>query len=242
MDFVYSLLLILITGLIYMALPILFVKFRGKVSRGKAFLLAFLNWFIIHFILISVYGAIFPGEADSLIYSGPVLWLYISWKYLSIKKTANNRKANTKSTNSISDLERKFKINFYEARKESFTRETIKFALFAFQDDQSISRIGKIITLVVVKVQGNDYRYFAVESSIGNSSMLCEWTFDKNDQNTGHLNYGGVAISKINTLTQEVIVGDEVLIDQIHTIINMNSKPEFTSSKKDSGWVGTSNI
>ena len=37
MDFVYSLLLILFTGLIYMALPILFVKLRGKVSRGKAF-------------------------------------------------------------------------------------------------------------------------------------------------------------------------------------------------------------
>jgi len=233
------LLLILITGLFYMIGPVIFVKLRGKVTSGKAFLLALLNWIIIYAIFISVYYAIFPGETDTIVNSAPALWLFIAWKYMTVKNGTKKITSQINTPNSIDNLEIKFNVDFKNTYRETFTRETINFALFIFRIDQNNLQNGQFTAVVVVNTQNTDYRYFVVEKSVGKSFMLCEWIFDNDNKKIKHLNYGGVYESKFDSLTEKVIVGNEVLIDQIHTIIAMKVEPEVTLTRSKSGWSFT---
>ena len=92
------LLLILITGLFYMIGPVIFVKLRGKVTRGKAFLFALLNWIIIYAIFMTIYYAIFPGDADTTVNSAPALWLFVSWRYMTVKNVTKKYNISKKYT------------------------------------------------------------------------------------------------------------------------------------------------
>lgn len=253
------LLLILITGLFYMIGPVIFVKLRGRLTRGKAFLLALLNWGIIYAIFITIYYAIFPGETDTVVNSAPALWLFISWRYMTVnspglglwsyialryKIIKNGTKKTTyqnNDPNSIDDIERKFNLNLKDTQRETLTRGTIKFALITFNLGITNRQGDKFKYLVVVYDPSNGFRYFAVESSFTGTDMLCEWIFDDQDKEIGHLNYGGVAFSEFDSSAQEVIEksSEEVLIDQILTIITMKVEPEFKSTKNESGWMGT---
>ena len=235
------LLLILITGLFYMIGPVIFVKLRGKVTSGKAFLFALLNWIIIYVIYRVIYNLIFPGEISTLNSSGPALWLYISWKYMTIKNATKNTTSHKTSPNSIDDIERKFNLNLKDIQRETLTRGTIKFALITFNLGITNRQGDKFKYLVVVYDPSNGFRYFAVESSLTGTDMLCEWIFDDQDKEIGHLNYGGVALREFDSSEQEVMEksSGEVLIDQIHTIITMKVEPEFKSTKNESGWTGT---
>lgn len=251
------LLLFLITGLFYMILPVLFVKLRGKKTSGKAFLLSLLNWLLIHIIFISIYNMVYPGEIDSIVYSGPILWLYISWRYMNVnssklgfwayivlkyktfKDGAKNTAPQTSTPNSIGDLQRKFNLDLADSPYESFTRETTKYVLFNFKSGKTNHQNDKFKYLVVANVTDNGYRYFAVESSFTGTEMLCEWKFDEKNKEVAHLNYGGVAESKFDLLAEKVIIGNEVLIDQIHSIIVMKVEPEVTSTRSETGWSST---
>lgn len=259
MDIVYVLLLILVTGLFYMIGPIIFVKLRGKVTRGKAFLLALLNWIIIYAIFINVYYAIFPGETDTIVNSAPALWLFIAWRYMTVNSSGfglwsyialrykiikNGTKTTTSqitTPNLSDDLERKFNLVLSDTQKEVLTRGTTKFALFSFKLGKANLQGDKFRYLVVAYVPATDFRYFAVESSFTGTNMLCEWIFDNQDKEIGHFNYGGVALSEFDSSAQEVIEksSEEVLIDHILTIIAMKVEPEFKSTKNESGWMGT---
>lgn len=239
MDFVYFLLLILITGFFYMIVPVVFVKIYGKVSSGKAFLISLLNWIILYVIYRIIYNLIFPGDINALNSSGPALWLYIAWKYMTIKNANKKTISHNSTPNSIDDLEIKFGVDFKNTYRETFTRKDIKFALFIFRIDQNNMQYGQPTSVLVVNTQTTDYRYFVVEKSLGNSFMLCEWIFDKGNKKIKHLNYGGVAQSIFDSSTEKVIVGNEVLIEQVHTIIAMKVEPEVTSTISKTGWSST---
>ena len=235
------LLLILITGFFYMILPFIFVKRRGKTTSGKAFLLAFINWLIIHFIFLAIYYAIFPDDAGTTANSVPALWLFVAWRYMTVKNVTKNITSHNTSPNSIDNIERKFNLNLSDTLRETLTRGTIKFALFTFKLGRTNLRGDKFKYLVVVYDPANDFRYFAVESSFTGTNMLCEWIFDDQDKEIGHLNYGGVALSEFDSSAQEVIEksSEEVLIDQILAIITMKVEPEFKSMKNESSWIET---
>jgi len=224
-----------------MILPFVFVKLRGKTTSGKAFLLAFLNWIIIYALFMSIYYAIFPGDTDTVVNSAPALWLFVSWRYMTFKSATKNTTSHNTSPNSIDDIERKFNLNLSDTQRETLTRGTIKFALFTFKLGKTNFQDDKFKYLVVVYDSSKGFRYFAVESSFTGTNMLCEWIFDSQDKEIGHLNYGGVALSEFDSSAQEVNEksSEEVLIDQILAIIDMKVEPEFKSTKNESGWIGT---
>ena len=86
--------------------PVIFVKLSGKMTTGKAFLLALLNWLFIYSIFISVYYSIFPGDIDATINSAPALWFFVSWRYMIEKNT-------TIKTKPIEFKEKKRKIKTF---------------------------------------------------------------------------------------------------------------------------------
>ena len=233
------LLLILITGFFYMILPFIFVKRRGKTTSGKAFILAFINWFIIHIIFLAIYYAIFTDDAGTTVNSVPALWLFVAWRYMTVKNVTKNTISHNSTPNSIEDLEVKFGIDFKNTYRETFTRKDNKFALFIFRIDQNNMQQWQPTCVLVVNTQNTDYRYFVVEKSFGKSFMLCEWIFDKENKKIKHLNYGGVTQSMFDSSTEKVIEGNEVLIEQVHTIIAMKVEPEVTSTISKTGWSST---
>jgi hypothetical protein len=243
------LLLILLTGVFYMIAPVIYVKRRGKVTRGKALLLSLVNWLTIQFLFLIIYVLIFPGEIDSYVYSGPALWLFVAWKYMTVengtKKAKSHRTIPTDRVylvgHSLDDLERKFRLNLDDIPRETLTRGTTQYALFNFTLGKTPPKSDKFQYLVVAYEPTNGFRYFALESSFTGASMLCEWLFDHDDNETGHLNYGSLALdeyfARLHKATKNSV--ETVLIDHIHAMITMNIEPEFTSVKNESGWVGT---
>lgn len=245
MEIVYFILTLIITGLFYMIFPFIFVRMRGQTTSNKAFWLSFINWIIMHTLFLTIYNNLFPEGIGAGTSMAPALWLFFTWWYMKKPKDTTTqynmpiRTISNKITypNSIEDLESKFKVDFKNTYRESFTREMIRFALFIFRIDQTYLQMGQFTSVVVVNVKTNDYRYFVVEKSVGKSFVLCEWIFDNRNHDIEHLNYGAVYENKIDSSTQDIIVGNEVLIDQIHTIITMKIEPEVTSTRSESGWT-----
>jgi hypothetical protein len=243
------LLLLLITGLFYMLAPVIFVKLHGKVTSGKAFALSLLNWLVIHAIFLAIYYAIFPNDTGAASSSAPAFWLFVAWRYMTVKtnnKNINhqNSSSNNKSYlvgNSLDNLERKFGFNFENSQRETFIRGTNEYALFTLKSREINAEGDKFKHLVVAYVLSTGFRYFIVESSLTGASMLCEWLFDNQDKKIGQVNYGSVALKVKNPSFQERIEKsvEETLIDQIHTIIKMDVKTDFTSAKNEAGLTKT---
>lgn len=240
MDLLYLVLPILITGIFYMIVPVIYVKVYGRVSSRKAFLISLLNWIMIYILYRLIYYLVLPNDISTLDSSGPALWLFITWKFMAVKNPIKNSTSHKSSPNSIEDLEIKFGIDFKSTYRETFTRKENRFALFIFRIDQQNLKLGQFTAVVVVNTQTTDYRYFVVEkSTVGDFFMLCEWIFDDKNVKIKHLNYGGVAESKYDSSTKKVIEGNEVLIDQIQSIVVMKIEPEVTSIKSKTGWSFT---
>jgi hypothetical protein len=76
-----------ISAWFYMALPLVYVKLRGKVAKGKAFMLALLNFFLVKIILSMVFMAFGFESANSLdFFLGATLWLFVASRYMTDKK------------------------------------------------------------------------------------------------------------------------------------------------------------
>jgi TPR repeat protein len=224
------LLLILITGLFYMIGPVILVKLRGKVTRGKAFLFALLNWIIIYAIFMTIYYAIFPGDADTTVNSAPALWLFVSWRYMTVKNVTKNTTSQKNTPNSIDDVERKFSLSLKDCKRKTFARGKIKYAVFIFGSDDNNQQIDDISALIVVNSSSNQYRYFSLEEPFGTSYTLYERIFDKKGKEIKLISYGDVELSNIDSLSLENNTEGTPLIDHINTIIIKKTKPEASWS------------
>ncbi|MDY0278776.1 MAG: hypothetical protein RBQ97_11905, partial [Acholeplasma sp.] len=166
MDFVLNL---LITGVLYMTLPLVYVKFRGKTASNKAFGLAFINWVIMHAIFLVVYYQLFPDDISAATSTAPGLWLFLAWWYMREINESGNKKVKSKmvQTNSIENLESKFNISFKNSKRQMFKREKAKYAVFIFDFNESISRFDELRAIVVADTKTKNYRYFTIESPFG---------------------------------------------------------------------------
>lgn len=245
------LLLFLITGIFYMIGPVIMVRTHGKVNSRKAFSFAFLNWLVIHIIFLIIYNLIYPDDINATTSVGPAIWLYIAWKYMTINESAKsksikrysqsnvgelaaksqnglnkNRKPISKSytKNSISDLETKFKLNFQDFSQETHERGKLKFAMFLFKCKVKNMNVGKIITIGVVRLETNHYRYFTVEAISENSFILCERHFDDYNKQTLHINYGIADFLVLNSSRNSYKINSELLINKINNIITSYEK------------------
>lgn len=228
---------ILITGLFYMIGPVIFVKLRGKVTSGKAFLLSLLNWFIIYIIYLVIYNMIFSGEISTAESIGPSIWVIIAWKYLTINNTTSKTGTQKKPQNSIDDLESKFGLSLKDSKRQTFARGKIKYVVFIFGSDDNNQQIYDISTLIVVDSSSNQYRYFSIEEPYGTTYILYERIFDKKGKEIKLISYGEVELSNIDSLSLENNTEITPLIDHINTIIIKKTKPEASWSGDGLIWM-----
>lgn len=82
MIFLQLALSLVITGAAYFAFPLFYVHKKGKVKKGKARLIAFINFLICHiiFLIIAVSLDLSAGS-----YGAPILWLFVTEAYLHDK-------------------------------------------------------------------------------------------------------------------------------------------------------------
>lgn len=157
-------------------------------------------------------------------------------KTVRLNKTTKLREG---LNNIIDDLEKKFKVNLKDAEYISQVRGNFKYDLFVFKSTITNLKGDMFEKILIAYQPKNEIRYFAVEASLIGMDMLCEWVFDNHNKEISHMNYGGVATSKLDSSNQEIITGDQVLMDQIETIITTNSKPQFTSKTDGFEWSGS---
>ena len=129
-------------------------------------------------------------------------------------------------------LSKKFNFDFSGVEPIIFIKGANQYVLFPINQFNKLMNIKQLI-VVDTKL---GCRFFVTESSSIGTTMLCEWIFDENNSNTQHFNYGPVGVSIIDTKTNNIKTGDEVIIEQVHSIVLMKVEPEYISTKKGDGW------
>jgi len=81
MIILYILIGIAITGVVYLAFPLFYVKKYGKVGREKAWVIALINFFTLHIVFTIIAIAVFDAAETT---AGPILWLFISKSILTV--------------------------------------------------------------------------------------------------------------------------------------------------------------
>jgi hypothetical protein len=82
MIFLQLALSLIITGVVYFVFPLIYVHKKGKVRKGKARVIALINFLICHiiFLVIAIYLDLYAGS-----FGAPILWLFVTEAYLHDK-------------------------------------------------------------------------------------------------------------------------------------------------------------
>jgi len=210
------------------------LKFTNKVNQKSLDVSVKVSGFVWLNTTVTVNGESFDYGQGSL--SKKVINILASNVHdKSVKKSVP---VLTSSFSKLSDFEqqkylsKKFKFDFSDVKPNIFRKDENQYVLFPINQ---FNKLMNIKQLIVVDTNLG-CRFFASESSALGSFMLCEWIFDENDNNTQHLNYGPAGTSIIDNKSNNIITGDEVIIEQIHTIVSMKVEPEYISTKNGGSW------